>query len=494
MFLEALVPKQPRSRRTSVQAAANPARSNTFLAETIELVSTGSLSAYARELRQHSDKQVAQIAASLRAFGFLVPVIAAADNTIVAGHGRWLAAKHLGLPRLPVIRAGHLSLERLRAFRLADNRLAENAGWNREALALELSELTGLELDFELELTGFETAEIDLILEPPATKAVADPADACPPLATGPAITQLGDLWQLGAHRLLCASALEADSYAALLQGESVRMVFSDPPYNVPVSGHVCGSGKVQHREFAMASGEMSEAEFVTFLDRAMAHLRDHLVPGGLMYLAMDHRHVFELSTAVRRTGLEQLNICVWNKTNAGMGSFYRSKHELIFVLRKPGAPHLNTVELGRHGRYRTNVWDYAGVNTFGRHRMQELSSHPTVKPVALVIDAIKDCTRRGERVLDAFCGSGTTLIAAERTGRVGYGVELDPLYVDVAVRRWQALTGLEAVHAITGASFAEQAASLARDEGRSAVVSLAANQPSATMQPGMAMGEGSHV
>ena len=305
------MPKQPRSRRSSVRAAVNPTGSNTFLAETIELVSTDSLSAYARELRQHSDKQVAQIAASLRAFGFLVPVIAAADNTIVAGHGRWLAAKFLGLPRLPVIRAGHLSPEHLRAFRLADNRLAENAGWNREALALELSELTGLELDFELELTGFETAEIDLILDPPSTKAVADPADACLPLATGPAVTQLGDLWQMGPHRLLCASALEAESYVALLQGESVRMVFSDPPYNVPVSGHVCGWGKVQHREFAMASGEMSEAEFVTFLDRAMAHLRDQLMPGGLMYLAMDHRHVFELSTAARATGLEQLNICV---------------------------------------------------------------------------------------------------------------------------------------------------------------------------------------
>ncbi|BDL38057.1 site-specific DNA-methyltransferase [Methylorubrum extorquens] len=494
MFLEALVPKQPRSRRSSTSAAANPTVPNTFLAETIELVPSDSLTAYARDLRQHSDKQVAQIAASLRAFGFLVPLIAAADNTIVAGHGRWLAAKHLGLPRLPVIRAGHLSPERLRAFRLADNRLAENAGWNREALAMELSELTGLELDFELELTGFETAEIDLILDPPTAKAATDPADACPLLAAGPAVTQLGDLWQLGPHRLLCGSALEADSYATLLQGESVRMVFSDPPYNVPVSGHVCGSGKVQHREFAMASGEMSEAEFVAFLDQAIAHLRERLVPGGLMYLAMDHRHVFELSTAARQTGLEQLNICVWNKTNAGMGSFYRSKHELIFVLRKPGAPHLNTVELGRHGRYRTNVWDYAGVNTFGRHRMQELSSHPTVKPVALVIDAIKDCTRRGERVLDAFCGSGTTLIAAERAGRVGYGIELDPLYVDVAVRRWQSLTGRAAVHAITGATFAEQAASLDRDEGRSAAVSTAASQPSAKTQLSMVMREESHV
>ncbi|WP_245265626.1 ParB/Srx family N-terminal domain-containing protein [Methylorubrum extorquens] len=241
------MPKQPRSRRSSTSAAANPTVPNTFLAETIELVPSDSLTAYARDLRQHSDKQVAQIAASLRAFGFLVPLIAAADNTIVAGHGRWLAAKHLGLPRLPVIRAGHLSPERLRAFRLADNRLAENAGWNREALAMELSELTGLELDFELELTGFETAEIDLILDPPTAKAATDPADACPLLAAGPAVTQLGDLWQLGPHRLLCGSALEADSYATLLQGESVRMVFSDPPYNVPVSGHVCGSGRPEY-------------------------------------------------------------------------------------------------------------------------------------------------------------------------------------------------------------------------------------------------------
>ena len=208
----------------------------------------------------------------------------------------------------------------------------------------------------------------------------------------------------------------------------------------------------------------------------------------------MDHRHVFELSTAARKTGLEQLNICVWNKTNAGMGSFYRSKHELIFVLRKPGAAHLNTVELGRYGRYRTNVWDYAGVNTFGRHRMQELSSHPTVKPVALVIDAIKDCTRRGERVLDAFCGSGTTLIAAERAGRVGYGIELDPLYVDVAVRRWQALTGQAALHEASGATFAERATNPELGEGGSVAMRAAPGRSSATMQPGMVMGEGSHV
>ncbi|GJD63985.1 site-specific DNA-methyltransferase [Methylobacterium frigidaeris] len=441
------------TRSRSRLRSAPPATSTTVLPEQVELVSTTELKAYTRELRQHPDKQVAQIAASIREFGFLVPVVAAPDATILAGHGRWMAAKQLGLPSVPVIRAAHLSPERLRAFRLADNRLAENASWNRDALALELTELTGLVLDFELELTGFETAEIDLILDGDASEQ-RDPANDCAVPAAGPAVTQPGDLWRLGDHRLVCASALDGESYARLLSGRPVRTVFSDPPYNVPVAGHVCGSGRVKHREFAMASGEMSPDAFTRFLATAMTHLRDSLVPGGLMYLAMDHRHVFELTSAARACELEQLNLCVWNKTNAGMGSFYRSKHELVFVLRKPGAAHLNTIELGRHGRYRSNVWDYAGVNSFGRRRMEELSSHPTVKPVALVADAIKDCSRRGEAVLDGFCGSGTTLVAAERAGRVGYGIELDPVYVDVAVRRWQALTGERAIHDASGEAF----------------------------------------
>lgn len=443
------------------------ARSNTFLAETVEHVPTDALKAYARELRHHPDKQVAQIAASLRAFGFLVPLVVGPDQSIVAGHGRWLAAKQLALPRVPVIRADHLSSERLRAFRLADNRLAENAGWNRQALALELAELTELVLDFELELTGFETAEIDLIVGGVDAAEAEDPADVSPDGTA--AVTRVGDLWQLGPHRLLCGSALEAADYTRLLDGTPVRMVFSDPPYNVPVSGHVCGLGRVQHREFAMASGEMSEDAFIAFLTEAMKLLREQLIPGGLMYLAMDHRHVFELTTAARASRLEQLNICIWNKTNAGMGSFYRSKHELIFVLKRPGAAHLNTIELGRHGRYRTNVWDFAGINSFGRGRSEALASHPTVKPVALVQEAIKDCTRRGERVLDVFCGSGTTLIAAERAGRIGLGIELDPVYVDVAVRRWQALTGRSAVLAATDQPFEEVAAARQAAEAVSA-------------------------
>ncbi|AWN44731.1 DNA methylase N-4 [Methylobacterium durans] len=483
--------KSPRTRLRAT-GSSPPPRSNTFLPDSVELVSTAGLKAYARDLRQHSDKQVNQIAVSIREFGFLVPVVVSPDYTIAAGHGRWLAAKQLGLPQVPVIRAAHLSPERLRAFRLADNRLAENADWNREALALELSELTGLNLDFELELTGFEVAEIDLIIDGEATVAKADPADTCPAPAAGAAVSRSGDLWQLGPHRLLCGSALEAGSYAVLLAGEPVRMVFSDPPYNVPVSGHVCGSGQIQHREFAMASGEMSEAEFVAFLARAMELLRESLVAGGLMYLAMDHRHVFELTSAARRVDLEQLNICVWNKTNGGMGSFYRSKHELVFVLKKPGGAHLNTIELGRHGRYRSNVWDYAGVNTFGRRRLEELASHPTVKPVALVVDAIKDCTRRGERVLDAFCGSGTTLLAAERAGRVGYGIELDPAYVDVAVRRWQALTGRAAVHDGTGVTF-DELARQRRNDGPSSETNDRASVSGADAL-GSEAGEAAHV
>lgn len=430
--------------------------SNTFLADHIELVPTDSLKAAKRELRRHSDEQVSHIALSIREMGFLVPVIIDKANFIIAGHARWAAAKLLGLPRVPAIRASHLSPERVRAFALADNKLPEGSTWDLDALAVELKELSELTLDFDLELTGFKTAELDGIIAALETND-SDPADESPPPSSLPAVSRLGDLWQLGRHRLLCGSALDKISYERLLGDERVRMVFSDPPFNLAVSS-LCGSGKIQHREFAMASGEMSEEEFLAFLTSALGQMKASVVEGGLLYLAMDHRHVLELISAARRNGLEQITLCVWNKTNAGMGSFYRSKHELFFVFKKPGAAHLNTVELGKHGRYRTNVWDYAGVNAFGRNRMAELSSHPTVKPVALVVDAIKDCTRRGDTVLDSFCGSGTTLIAAEKCGRVGYGIELDPVYVDVTIQRWQTLTGVPATLADSGRTFAEVA------------------------------------
>jgi DNA modification methylase len=257
---------------------------------------------------------------------------------------------------------------------------------------------------------------------------------------------------------VLCGDATRAEAFAALLGEERAQMVFTDPPYNVPIDGHVCGLGRVKHREFAMAVGEMSPAEFIAFLETVLDNLVAHSGDGAIHFICMDWRHIGELLAAADLSYRELKNVCVWNKTNGGMGSLYRSKHELIFVFKSGGAPHINNVALGKHGRYRTNVWDYAGVNSLKAGRLDELALHPTVKPVALVADAILDCSNRGGLVLDCFLGSGTTLIAAEKTGRRAAGMELDPTYVDTALRRWEAFTGGKAIHAESGRSFTAEA------------------------------------
>jgi DNA modification methylase len=275
----------------------------------------------------------------------------------------------------------------------------------------------------------------------------------------GPAVTRPGDLWLLGEHRILCADARDRAAYTHLLGEAKAQMIFTDPPFNLRIDGHVGGLGRVQHREFAMASGEMSEAEFQDFLRTIFRNMADVSADGAIHFVCMDWRHIGEVQAAAKNIYSELKNLCVWNKDNGGMGSFYRSKHELVFVFKNGTAPHINNFGLGEKGRYRTNVWDYAGVNTLQPRRAAELAMHPTVKPVALVMDAIKDCSKRKGIILDAFGGSGTTLIAAHKTGRRGYLLEIDPLYVDVAVRRWEKLTGKVARHAETGRSFDETAA-----------------------------------
>ena len=435
------------------------------LPEVVELWDVADLTPYAQNARTHSSKQFHQIAASVKEFGFTNPVLIDGKGAIIAGHGRVEAVKLLGWNRVPCIRIEHLTDDQKRAYILADNRLAELAGWDDELLAIELQHLSEVEIDFDVEITGFEAAEIDYRIES-LTSDEPDEADDMSDLeADLPIVSQPGDLWQMGPHRLLCGDALDSESYARLLSGATVRMVFIDPPYNVPIDGHVCGRGRIKHRDFAMASGEMSEAEFTAFLTAALANLSATCADGSLIYVAMDWRHLFELLTAGRAAKLTLLNLCVWAKDNGGLGSFYRSQHELVAVFKVGDGPHLNTIQLGQHGRYRTNLWHYAGVNSLRRGRMEDLAMHPTVKPVALVADAIKDCTRRGDLVLDAFVGSGTTIIAAEKTGRVGYGIELDPSYVDVAVRRWQRLTGEPAVHAGTGQTFDDLAGTRAMDK-----------------------------
>jgi DNA modification methylase len=354
---------------------------------------------------------------------------------------------------VPTVRVDHLTPAQIRAYVIADNKLAENAGWDRTLLALELQELS-IELDFDVTITGFEVGEIDILIGELNAATFAE-EDAIPEVDRSiPAVSQLGDLWRIGNHSLLCADALRKESYTALLGSKKAQMVFVDPPYNVPIGGNVSGLGKVQHREFAMASGEMSTREFTEFLKIVFARLAAFSSNGSIHFVCMDWRHMREVLDASEELYKELKNLCVWTKTNAGMGSLYRSQHELIFVFKNGNAHHINNVELGRFGRNRTNVWGYAGVNTFGKDRDRDLAMHPTVKPLALVSDAILDCSKRGGIILDVFAGSGTTLLAAEKTGRHGHGMEIDPYYVDTIIQRFKDTHDLRAVHVASNLGF----------------------------------------
>lgn len=417
------------------------------------------LRANPRNARTHSPEQIRKIAESIARFGLVNPLLVDAGNMVIAGHGRLAAARLLGLTQVPTLRIDHLSEADKRAYVIADNRLAELAGWNKSILAIEFQEL--LALDFEIELTGFDTKAADIIID---GEAGCEPDDEIPD--PQPAVSQRGDLWILGEHRLLCADALDPLCYRAVLNGDVADVVFTDPPYNVPIQGHVSGLGAARHREFAMASGEMSQQAFRDFLAKVCGNLADHSADGSIHFICMDWRHVGEALAAGMSVYSEFKNLVVWNKDNGGMGSLYRSKHELVFVFKKGKAAHVNNVELGKNGRYRTNVWDYAGQNTFHRKRGEELAAHPTVKPVALVADALRDVSARGAIALDPFCGSGTIIAACERAGRRARAIEIDPVYVDVAIRRWEALSGKQAVHGATGESFADLRAARAEQTG----------------------------
>ena len=421
------------------------------------LVSINSLRPYPHNARTHSARQIKQIARSLERFGFTNPILIDEQRQIIAGHGRVAAARLLGMKQVPTLRIGHLTETEKRAYILADNRLAEKAGWDRETLAIELQAL--IDADFEVELTGFATAEIDLVLGEASEKldGALQPEDVIAEMPGGPAVTQRGDIWLLGSHRLICGDARDPACYGRLLQGQKAEFVFTDPPYNVKIEGNVTGHGRFRHRSFAMASGEMRPSEHTDFLYACLSEAATHSLDGSIHDVCIDWRHIDEMLAAGRRVYDELKNVCVWCKTNAGMGSFYRSQHELIFIWKIGSASHVNNFELGQFGRSRSNVWEYAGVNTFRPGRIDELAMHPTVKPVALVADAIKDCSRRGGLVLDPFAGSGTTIIAAEKTGRRGRAIEIDPHYCDVIVRRWQAYTGKQAVHEPTGTSFEDR-------------------------------------
>jgi DNA modification methylase len=423
--------------------------------QNLEWVSTADLIANPRNPRAHGRGQIRALARSIEAFGFNAPILVDRNQQIVAGHGRHEAAKLLGLQLVPVIRLEHLSEAQARAYLLADNKLGDRSNWDDAKLAVELKELSALALDFEIEATGFELPEIDFHIQSLEAPDAGDQADEFE-TAAGPAISRAGDLWRLGEHAIYCGSALDAAAYEVLLDGSRAAGAFTDPPYNLKIDGYVIGKGTTRHREFAMAAGEMTQAEFTDFLGRSLGLMVSHSVEGAILYACMDWRHLGEILAAGQSAGCELLNVCVWVKSNGGMGALYRSRHELVLVFRNGNSAHLNNVQLGRYGRYRTNVWHYPGANAFRRKGQENgLQYHPTVKPINMVADALLDTTHRGDLVLDPFLGSGTTLLAAERTGRRCRGIEIDPIYVDTAIQRWERMTGAKARNA-EGLAFGE--------------------------------------
>ncbi len=419
---------------------------------TIEHRKLAELTGLDQTLRVHGGQQHRKLASFIRRFGQLAPILIDPDGRIVDGVLVAQVLKDEGYTEAAVVVVTGRSPDELRLIRLALNRLPQDAGWNKALLAKEFREL--IDLSFDLELTGFDAVEIDMSLaidEPGAGEV----EDAPPEPAAGPAVAQVGDLWRLGEHRLVCGDARDPAALARLMDGRQARMMFTDPPYNVAINGFVAGRGR--HREFSMASGEMSQDQFVGFLTDFLAAATPHLADGAILDLCMDWRHSAELLQAIDAVGLTLMNMCVWAKTNAGMGTFYRSQHELVWIAKHGDGPHINNFELGQKGRSRSNLWTYRGMNAVGGDRDDLIKLHPTVKPAALVIDAIKDVSRRGDIVLDPFLGSGTTIIAAERTGRRGYGLELDPGYADVIIRRFEAETGRAAVLVETDETFAER-------------------------------------
>ena len=424
----------------------------------IEYLKPSEIKEYASNPRSHNETQITQIAKSIDQFGFNNPLLIDENSILIAGHGRLAAVKLLKLKQVPVVRLSHLNEAEKRAYRIADNKLTENGRWDEDLLKIEFSEIEKMSLelktDFSLDITGFSLPDIDFLMQ---EKTKAEKADeklnAVPYVLENEIISKHGDIWLLGHHKIICGDSLKAETFQNLLKKQKADLIISDPPFNVKIQGHVCGNGKTKHKEFAFASGEMNESEFIEFLRQAMQNMSDFSKDNAVHFLFMDWRHLYEMISASRSVYPKMLNLIVWCKQNGGMGSFYRSQHELIFAFQKGKGSHTNNVELGKHGRYRTNVWHYAGVNSFGPNQ-KNLCMHPTVKPVELLQDAILDASKRGEIVLDAFLGSGSTLIAAEKSGRLCFGVEYEPLYIDTIIRRYHELTGIWAIHEQSGESY----------------------------------------
>jgi DNA modification methylase len=418
----------------------------------VQRVPTDALRPAPTPVRRHPKKQLAKVRKSLEAFGQVTPILVSSDWEIIDHELVWQALKEIGATHVDVIIVADKSPSELKALRLVLNRTALDALWDEQNLRSILEQL--VEVDFDLDLTGFDTPEIDHYLNLDTPQANVEENGSDIPLVEAKAISTSGIIWALGDHRVGCGSATDLAFVSRLLNGKTANVCFVDPPYNIPVDGFITGKGRHRHREFVQGAGELSTDAYFALLRDSLLVLKECCVPTALVYACIDWRHVMEMTVAGRACDMPLYSICVWTKTNGGMGGIYRNAHELVCVFRAGNETPLDNVELGRHGRNRTNVWSYPGMSSFGKERDQLLGSHPTVKPVAMIADVFRDVTRRGDIVLDTFLGSGSTLMAAQETGRICCGVELDPLYVDVTIRRWQNATGRDAVLVETGEPF----------------------------------------
>lgn len=435
-----------------------PHPANPLSNKNLQFLKISKLQAYDGNARKHPQRQIDKLAQSIRSYGFIIPILIDAKNCIITGHARIEAAKKIGITEVPIIRIDHLTNLQIRAFRIADNRLAELAEWDEKFLKTELIYLieinTKLEIDLDISI-GFETAEIDNILNAD-TGEIDDIINKLEISEEKTSVTQLGDLWHLGKHKLLCANSCDPASYQKIMQKQKAQILCTDPPYNLPIDGFVSGKGSVKHQEFKQASGEMSQDQFKQFLKSTVMNAINASKDGALFYIFMDWRHDQELQEAAKQSGLTQVNLAVWDKNSGGMGSLYRSQHELVFIYKRDRAPHINNIMLGKYGRNRTNVWRHPAANMSKEGRLA-LKGHPTPKPIALIMDIIKDSTKFNDIVLEPFVGSGTTILAAEKTRRRCYGIELEPAYVDLTIERWETLSGQKAIHAETQMSYSER-------------------------------------
>ncbi len=437
----------------------------------IIMLSIEQIAPFQNNPRKHPPKQIAMLESAIRKFGFNNPLLLAPASSspggpkkpsyeLIAGHARVIAARNIGMTTLPVIILPHLSEAERRAYRIADNAIALKGEWSLELLKTELEFVYNFDVEFDAKALGFEAPEVDAILFGEEDE---DSGPGRGPDRSRAAISMLGTIWSVEHHRIMCGSSLDSDVWLSLMAGKLADLVLSDMPFNVPVSGHITGSGNFE--EFAMASGELSEAEFAEMIAKALTLQAEHARDGSLSYQFIDWRSVELMIREGRKVYNTLINLCVWVKSAAGMGSTYRSQHELIPVFRKGKTSHRNNVELGKHGRYRTNIWEYSGCTGFSAERKANLAMHPTVKNTQMIADAIMDSTGPGDLVVDAFIGSGTTALAAERIGRICYGIEIDPHYTDLAVSRLIEATGGDAADQ-NGRSYRELLAERDAEEG----------------------------